>query len=120
VKENVSEYAGSKAIEATAELVALYTHRNYKRGTLAAPLEAVLDKRLKKSAVSKSLADGDEFDPAEVFVSVSPEAPPPGYTLVSADGPDIRFRAPDGSIVQFVDMVAQGLFGPEDSDEEEG
>lgn len=109
MKNNVSKYGASKPVEATAELVALYTAKNYTPGRLPKAFEDVLAKYLKGTSVSKAIEQIDEN-----FVSIDIPEPPEGYELVSADGIDIRFRAPDGSIVQFVDMVEAGLFGAEE------
>ena len=106
---NISKYGASKPVEATAELVALYTSKNYKPGTITKPLEDVLAKYLKGTNVSKA-ADA-QIDPD--FVSISIPEPPEGYELISADGIDIKFRAPDGSVVQYIDMVEAGFFGEE-------
>lgn len=114
VGKNFSLYGGTKATEATAELITLYTMEGYKPGTIAKPLEDVLEKYLKKSPVSKAVRRAEEDEDSD---SISIPAPPEGYELVSADGIDIRFRAPDGKIVQYIDMVEQGLFGPEEDEE---
>lgn len=111
-----SQYGGKKPEEATAELVALYTSPTYKPGTISKPLEDVMAKYLKKKVpFGKALDDGIDENPD--FISISIPEPPPGYELESVDGIDIRFRAPDGQIVQYVDMVNQGLFGPDEDRE---
>lgn len=110
-----SKYGGTKPEEATAELVSLFTSSTYKPGTIIKPLEDVLAKYLKKKIpFGKALGDVDE-NPE--FESISIPEPPPGYEIESINGIDIRFRAPDGKIVEYVDMVNQGLFGPEQDDE---
>ena len=114
MSSNHSKYGGTKAEEATAELVALYTSSTYKPGTISKPLEDVLAKYLKKKApFGKALGDVDENPD---FESISIPEPPAGYEIESINGIDIRFRAPDGKIVQYVDMVKQGLFGPEEDE----
>ena len=115
VRSNISKYGGTKDVEATAELIALYTSPVYKPGTIAKPLEDVLSKFLRGTEFGKSMrVVGEE---SEDFVSVSIPPPPPGYELLSSDGVDIQFRSPAGDVVQYVDMVDAGLFGEEDDDE---
>lgn len=109
-----SKYGGTKPEEATAELVALYTSASYKPGTISKPLEDVLTKYLKKPPPFSKAREDVEENPD--FQSISIPEPPEGYELESVDGIDIRFRAPNGEIVQYVDMVKQGLFGPEEDD----
>lgn len=112
-----SRYGGKSAVESVAEMVSAYTAADYKPGFFPKPFEDVLEKYLRGNGVSKALGDEDEPLP-EDFISISIPEPPEGYELISIDGVDIRFRAPDGNIVQYVDMVEQGLFGDWQEDEE--
>lgn len=132
MKASISTYGGKNNAEAVAELVALYTSANYKRGTIAPPIEKALDiyfefaneKARAKIAgsVTKALEDtmkdvrkaalNEVDDIGEVSVSIPP--PPPGYELIKADGIDIQFRAPDGGIVTYMDLVETGFYGSED------
>lgn len=113
--DNVSRYGGTKPQEATAELITLYTSKTYKRGTLPKEIEEVLDDEFKKLASLKKMlmeitkAEIDYLNDDDIIVDI-PE-PPPGYELIKQEGMDIQFRAPDGGIVSFWDLVEVGYYG---------
>jgi hypothetical protein len=121
VGENVSRYGGTKPQEATAELITFYTSKNYKRGTLPKEIESVLDAEFQKlrSTLKKVLmgimkAGVDYLNDDDIIVDI-PE-PPPGYELIKQEGMDIQFRAPDGGIVSFWDLVEVGYYGFDDEE----
>ena len=115
MRRQISTYGGANAAEATAELISLYTSSTYKPGRIAKPLEDILESVLKKPrTIGKARAQESAGD----FVSISIPPPPEGYELISIDGPDIRFRAPNGEVVTYVDLVESGFYDATNEDEE--
>jgi hypothetical protein len=118
--DNVSRYGGTKPQEAGAELITLYTSKTYKRGTLPKEIESILDDEFKKLASLKKMlmdiskAEIDYLNDDDIIVDI-PE-PPPGYELIKQEGMDIQFRAPDGGIVSFWDLVEVGYYGFDDEE----
>lgn len=136
MKGNISTYGGKNVSETVAELTALYTSADYKRGTITAPLEAALDKFFEFAngrarariamKVTKFMEDDmvdvrkaalNEIDEIEES-SVTPPPPPPGYELIPDTGDAVRYKTPDGSEITLEDLIESGYYGEDEGDDE--